>query len=68
MKYWLPLIIMLGMTVISSAATDIVGGLGQGFTGRWPIAGIIGSGSSPPGSCNGVIDASSGCPLPMLGS
>lgn len=68
MKFWLPLLFIIGLSVAASAATDIVGGVGRGFTGRWPVAGKIGKGSSPPPvGCAGVIDASVGCPLPMLG-
>ena len=39
-----------------------------GFTGRFPIVGGIGiGGGGGGGGCQGVVDASAGCPLPMLG-
>lgn len=69
MKFWLALLFIIGLSVASSAHTDIVGKIGRssGFTGRNPVSGGIGSGSTPPVGCAGVIDASVGCPLPMLG-
>lgn len=74
MKYILALLFILGASVIASAGVDIVGKIGRsstnyGFTGRMPITGGIGSGSTPPpvGCGTGVIDAGAGCPLPMLG-
>lgn len=70
MRYWLSLLLILALSATSSAGTDIVGkiGKGMGFTGRNMISGGIGTGSPPPPTnCNGVINASVGCPLPMLG-
>lgn len=72
MRYWLALIFILGLSVVASAGTDIVGKIGAGgslgFTGRFPLSGGFGSGGPPPVGCGtGVIDASAGCPLPMLG-
>lgn len=77
MKYWIALLLILGLSAASVAASDVAGPFGGtgnfygGFSGRWPpLAGNIGnSGSGPPptGCGTGVIDASAGCPLPMLG-
>lgn len=73
MRYILAFIFILGASVLASASTDILGKIGRGtpygFTGRMPITGGIGSGSTPPpvGCGTGVIDAGAGCPLPMLG-
>lgn len=71
MRFWLPLVFILGLSVIASAGTDIVGKFDRssGFGGGMPIIGRIGGGSAPPpvGCGAGVIDASLGCPLPMLG-
>lgn len=73
MRYWLALIVIIGLSITASAGVDIAGKLGGNsgnlsFTGRFPLTGGIGSGSAPPASCGtGVIDASAGCPLPMLG-
>jgi hypothetical protein len=73
MKFWFPLLLILALSAAASAATDIVGPFGPntsfyGFTGRWPLVGGIGSGGAPVDPCSaGVIDASVGCPLPMLG-
>lgn len=47
MKFWLLLFFVLG-TSAAYAATDIVGGIGQGFTGRWPLVGMIGSATVTP--------------------
>jgi hypothetical protein len=71
MKFWLPLLIIVFASMAASASTDIAGSIGAaiGFSGRFPIVGGMGVGSSPPptGCGAGVIDASAGCPLPMLG-
>lgn len=53
MKYWLIVFALFGISA-AYAASDIVGGqIGQGFTGRWPLAGQIGSGNTTP--TNGKI-------------
>lgn len=73
MRFWLPLLIILGLSAAASAAndrSDIVGIIGHslGFSGRFPLVGGIGTGGAAPVGCGtGVIDASAGCPLPMLG-
>lgn len=70
MKFMFPLLLLLALSAAASASTDIFGKFGSstGFTGRFPIVGGIGpGGSTPPTGCAGVIDASAGCPLPMLG-
>ncbi len=70
MRYWTALLFIIGLSVAASASSDIAGKIGRssGFTGRFPITGGIGSGGPPPAGCGtGVIDASAGCPLPMLG-
>lgn len=73
MRYILALLFIVGASVMASAGADIVGNLGRttpfGFTGKMPITGGIGSGSTPPPAGCGVgeIDAGAGCPLPMLG-
>ncbi len=72
MKFWTALILILTLSVAASASTDIAGkfgaGRGLGFTGRMPLSGGWGSSGPPPVGCGtGVIDASAGCPLPMLG-
>lgn len=74
MRLILPFLILLSLSLAASAASDISGPFGSntalfGFSGRFPLAGRIGPGASgPPPSCGvGAIDASVGCPLPMLG-
>lgn len=71
MRFLLPLLIIIALSVMASAGSDIVGPFGSqkgilGFSGKTPIVGRVGSGSGG-GGCAGVIDASVGCPLPMLG-
>lgn len=71
MKYWLAAFLIIGLSMTASAGVDIVGKIGGGhnfgFTGRFPLTGGIGSGSSPPpASCDGTIDLSTGCVMPML--
>jgi hypothetical protein len=75
MKFWLPLAILIALSAAASAMSDVSGYFGgngnfyQSFTGRNPpLVGSIGqTGGGPPPTCAGVIDASVGCPLPMLG-
>lgn len=74
MRFLLPLLIIIALSVMASAGSDIVGPFGSqkgilGFSGKTPIVGRVGSGSGGGGGggCAGVIDASIGCPLPMLG-
>ena len=70
MKYLIALLLILITAVTASAMTDIVGLMGHsnGFSGRFPIVGGIGPGTVAPSNCGvGAIDASAGCPLPMLG-
>ncbi len=72
MRYWVALALIVALSAAASASTDIVGkfgaGGGSGFTGRFPLTGGFGSGGPPPVGCGtGTIDASEGCPLPMLG-
>ena len=71
MKFWLPVLFLVFCSMAASATTDIVGpfGYSKGFSGRFPIVGGIGpQNTGPPPMCgNGTIDASAGCPLPMLG-
>ena len=70
MRYWLAAFVLIVLSVTASAGVDIVGKIGGGhnfgFTGRFPLTGGIGSGSSPPSSCDGTIDLSTGCVMPML--
>lgn len=68
MKIW-PWVILLSLAV-GSAAYAQFNGCAPGFCPN----GDFGRGFSPPPSgavipptCSGVIDASQGCPLPMLG-
>ncbi|WP_339561094.1 hypothetical protein [Pseudomonas sp. EA_65y_Pfl1_P113] len=63
-----PLLVLFAIALAMGAATagsltpQIGGGISQ-FDG-----GIASQGSTvTPGSCSGVINAGSGCPLPMLG-
>ncbi len=70
MKFFLPLFVIMMLSVAASASTDIAGPMGfsLGFSGRFPLTGGMGIAPSPPAStCLGVIDATAHCPLPMLG-
>jgi hypothetical protein len=60
-----PLIAALLLLALATAAHGFGLGLGTRL-GR--LGAISKSGSVTPASCSGVIDASAGCPLPMLGS
>ena len=50
MRFWLSIIILLGLTAATDAGSSIVGVTGNsfGFSGRWPLAGGIGSGTPAP--------------------
>ena len=72
MRFLLPWIILFALSAVASATTDVAGPFGSnssffGFSGRFPLVGRIGAGGGGGGGCAGVIDASAGCPLPMLG-
>lgn len=58
--------IMALMVSLASADTFVgyVGGNNGKITGS---IGLINGGSTPPPSCTGTIDTSTGCVLPMLG-
>jgi hypothetical protein len=57
-------ILLLAATIAAAQAFGL--GLGNRF-GRLGASGQAGAVSPPPAGCSGVIDASAGCPLPMLG-
>jgi hypothetical protein len=72
MKWWLPILIVLG-AVAAALAQDMTNGLNNKGTqlmknGLNNSSGsIVGGGGGGGGNCTGTIDASKGCPLPMLG-
>lgn len=55
------------LLALAGAAHAFGFGLGDRF-GRMGVASAPRSVPPPPSGCTGVIDASAGCPLPMLGS
>ena len=56
----------VGQPGISGCGAEVGGSFsGSGIAGCAPDTPTPGSGSGP--SCSGAIDASNGCPLPMLG-
>jgi hypothetical protein len=65
---------VIALASMGHAQNSLVGGLGAGETagglgggiGFGVVAGTVGSAPAPPG-CNGVIDLSTGCAMPMLG-
>lgn len=62
------LVVIVMLSLIATAARS--DGIGrQGILGQAIFGGIGGAlkSSGGGGSCSGVIDASKGCPLPMLG-
>lgn len=64
------LALIAALTLLATAARS--DGIGNyGMLGQPTFGGIggslAGSGSGPPPTCNGVIDLSKGCALPMLG-
>lgn len=62
---WPALAVLLALSVTASAdgIVNPVAGNQLGFDGINNAT----TGGAPPAGCNGVIDLSAGCPLPMLG-
>ena len=73
MRTWLLALILLGVT--TALAQDMTNGLNNTSNAQQLMKGGLnnaaamngGGGGGGGGGCAGVIDASKGCPLPMLG-
>jgi hypothetical protein len=57
-------ILLLGISIYAANAFGL-GREGLGF-GKLGVASKAGTGGAPPSSCNGAIDLSTGCVMPML--
>jgi hypothetical protein len=65
------IVALITILIVSVAVAQVrlpaIGPGSRGATGPSGGGGGAGGGGGPPPTCLGVIDASVGCPLPMLG-